>query len=118
MMIVMLLQFIYFQELLNPKITLFIFGVFSGVAMIPYSVIKEANPDKVKGSATGVQNFLTFGVTSIAGPIFSNLYGNKIHETVDKTSHFQASIWFWIIGLFIVIILTLLLKETGGKEKS
>ena len=31
--------------------------------MIPYTMIKEGNPDEVKGSATGGINFITFGVT-------------------------------------------------------
>ena len=117
-MIIMLLQLIYFSDLMNPKITLFVFGVFSGVAMIPYSIIKEANPDYVKGSATGVQNFLTFGVTSFISPIFAKMYGNKITIVTDKLGHFHDAIWFWIIGIFIAIILTVLVKETGHKTKS
>lgn len=116
-MIAMLLQVLLLPELLNMKISLFVFGVFSGVAMIPYSVIKEANPDFVKGSATGVQNFLTFGVTSLIGPFFGNFYGNKLPEATDKLTHFQDSIWFWIFGIGIAIILTLLLKETGNRAK-
>lgn len=116
-MIIMLLQLIYLPDLMNSKITLFIFGVFSGVAMIPYSVIKEANPDYVKGSATGVQNFLTFGVTSLVGPLFAKMYGNQLTTVTDKLGHFHHAIWFWIIGIFIAIILTLLLKETGHKTQ-
>jgi len=117
-MMVLLLQLIYLPEVLFPKVTLFLFGVFSGVAMIPYSVIKEANPDEVKGSATGVQNFLTFGVTSLLSPVFAHLYGNKLPEITDKLGHFQQSIWFWIIGVGVAIVLTLLLKETGIKAKN
>ncbi|HCC93695.1 MAG TPA: MFS transporter, partial [Flavobacteriaceae bacterium] len=73
-MILMFLQLIYLPDLIPIKVTFFVFGLFSGVAMIPYSVIKEANPDYVKGSATGVQNFLTFGVTSLVNPVFAKLY--------------------------------------------
>lgn len=116
-MILMLLQLVYLQDYINPKVTLFIFGIFSGVAMIPYSIIKEANPDYVKGSATGVQNFLTFGVTSLLGPLFGHLYGNHLLNVVDKFAHFESSVLFWIVGLFVAIILTLLLKETGAKAK-
>src|SRR5204862_6055130 len=35
-------------------------GIASGAAMIPYTVIKEANPPELGGSATGVVNFLNF----------------------------------------------------------
>ena len=39
-------------------------------AMIPYAIIKEVNPDKVKGSATGAINFLVFTLSALlAGPI-------------------------------------------------
>ena len=117
-MIMMFLQLIYLPDMIGTKITLFIFGVFSGVAMIPYSVIKEANPDYVKGSATGVQNFLTFGVTSLVGPIFAKMYGNEIINVTDKLGHFHHAIWFWIIGIVLAIILTLFLKETGQKAKA
>jgi MFS family permease len=47
----------------------FLFGIFSGAAMIPYTIIKEVNPDEVKGSATGGINFLTFGVTVLIASI-------------------------------------------------
>ena len=117
-MVIMLLQLLYMPNLMIPKATLFIFGIFSGVAMIPYSVIKEANPDEVKGSATGVQNFLTFGVTSILGPLFANILGNDLIDVTDKIEHFNQSVWFWIIGIILASLLTLFLKETGEKAIS
>ena len=36
--------------------------------MIPYSIIKEVNPDHAKGSATGAMNFLVFVMTALAAP--------------------------------------------------
>ena len=35
-------------------------GIASGAAMLPYTVIKEANPPEHSGTATGVVNFLNF----------------------------------------------------------
>jgi hypothetical protein len=35
-------------------------GIGSGAAMIPFTMIKEANPPQVKGTAAGVMNFLVF----------------------------------------------------------
>ena len=55
-------------------VAMFIFGVASGAAMIPYSVIKEVNPDNVKGSATGGINFLVFGITAFLGPGLCKAY--------------------------------------------
>ncbi len=115
-MILMALQMLYLKDIIVPKVSVFMFGVFSGVAMIPYSVIKEVNPDYVKGSATGVQNFITFGVTSLAGPLFAHFQGNKLGIITDKYEHFVTGIWFWIIGIGIALILTFFLKETGNQN--
>src|SRR5688572_30768984 len=47
-----------------------IMGIASGAAMIPYSVIKEANPPHLGGSATGVINFINFTFSALLGPVF------------------------------------------------
>lgn len=47
----------------------FALGFGSGAAMIPYSIIKEVNPDKVKGSATGARNFIVFIISALASPV-------------------------------------------------
>ena len=98
--------------LIPLSVSLFIFGVASGVAMIPYSVIKEVNPDDVKGSATGAMNFLVFGITAIIGPIFAHVIG----KTIDKTNHiahFRAGGLFWIVCCVAAVLVSLLLRETG-----
>ena len=38
--------------------------------MIPYSVIKEVNPDEVKGCATGAINFLVFVLSGLVAPAY------------------------------------------------
>jgi MFS family permease len=45
-------------------------GIASGAAMIPYTVIKEANPPQFGGSATGVINFINFTFSAMLGPVF------------------------------------------------
>ena len=42
----------------------------SGAAMLPYTVIKEANPPELSGTATGVVNFLNFTFSALLGPVF------------------------------------------------
>lgn len=117
-MILMLWGLMYGTNLIPAKLILFVFGVFSGVAMLPYSIIKEANPDHVKGSATGAQNFLTFGVTSLIGPLFAALYGNKLPEVVDRHTHFNQSIWFWILGILLALLLTMRLQDVTVEQKA
>jgi MFS family permease len=95
---------------------MFIFGLGSGAAMIPYSIIKEANPDYVKGSATGAINFITFGVTTLVSPVFSRWFGKSL-EASSGEMHFQSSLLFWIAGIVLAVLISFLLKETGSKAQ-
>ena len=70
-------------------VAMFIFGVASGAAMIPYSVIKEVNPDNVKGSATGGINFLVFAITAFLGPVYAKHIGKGIGNSHNLHLHFQ-----------------------------
>lgn len=116
-MILAILQILFFPEFCSTYVTNFIFGVASGAAMIPYSVIKESNPDEVKGSATGAINFITFGVTTLLSPIFSKLFGKAVSLDIDKNAHFKSTGLFWISGIILAIILSIFLKETGQGKK-
>jgi MFS family permease len=95
-----------------------VFGIASGAAMIPYTIIKEVNPDEVKGSATGGINFLTFGVTALIGPIFADLLGKGFASTQNHVAHFRQSGVFWIGGIALAIVLSSFLRETGHARKS
>lgn len=113
---VMLLSFaqlLFLPALLPLYASTFVLGIASGAAMIPYSVIKEANPDEVKGSATGAINFLTFGVTTVLGPLFSRLFGQTLETTASHAAHFRAAGLFWMAGIGLAILVTLRLRETG-----
>src|SRR6202044_2322358 len=96
-----------------PHVAMFVFGIASGAAMIPYSVIKEVNPDNVKGSATGGINFLVFGITAFLGPIFANHVGKSIGIGPNLLSHFQKGVLFWIPCCAAAIIVSFFLRETG-----
>src|SRR4029079_17345122 len=58
--------------ILRGPIVGIIMGVASGAAMLPYSVIKEANPPELGGTATGVINFLNFTLSALLGPVFGS----------------------------------------------
>jgi len=98
---------------ISAKVGMFIFGIASGAAMIPYSVIKEVNPDNVKGSAIGAINFLVFGITALIGPIFARHVGQGIGAGPDMPSHFQKGVLFWIPCCAAAIIVSFFLHETG-----
>jgi MFS family permease len=102
----------------TAEIGCLIFGIASGAAMIPYTIVKEVNPDEVKGSATGGINFLTFGVTALIGPIFAKLVGKGFASTQNHIAHFRASGIFWMTGIVLAILLSMFLRETGHARKS
>lgn len=114
--IVMLLcaiQLAYAPLPMPPWLTLLLFGIASGSAMIPYTIIKEVNPDSVKGSATGAINFLTFSVTALVGPIFATRFGKTLGSSEDIATHFRQAGLFWIVLIALALVVSLLLKETG-----
>jgi MFS family permease len=115
-MILALLQLLFVPDLVPAYISMILLGIASGAAMIPYSIIKEANPDTVKGSATGTINFLTFGVTSLLGPLFAHMYGRTLTTVTDHESHFQQAGLFWVVCIVLAIGVCLFLKETGNKK--
>jgi MFS family permease len=116
LMLLSFAQFVLLPGWLPLPVSLFLFGVASGVAMIPYSIIKEVNPDHVKGSATGAMNFLTFGVTALVGPLFGRWFGQSLATAPDPVAHFRAAGLFWLVGIGLAIIGSLFLRETGHKK--
>jgi MFS family permease len=89
-------------------------GIVSGAAMLPYTVIKEANPPHVSGSATGVVNFLNFTFSALLGPVFAGMLMRASGGAEQMTiAHFQATFTPLVYGVGLAIVLTLFLKETG-----
>jgi MFS family permease len=114
LMLIGFAQLIYAPTLLPGWLTLFILGVASGAAMIPYTIIKEVNPDEVKGSAIGAINFLTFAVTAAIGPVFAGQFGKTLGaQTTDAASHFKHAGLFWMGILIAALAIGSLLRETG-----
>ena len=113
---VMLIAIILVAATASPMptyILMLVVGIGSGAAMIPYTIIKEVNPDRVKGSATGVMNFLTFSVTAIISPIFSRLLGGSLASNLDHATHFRDAVWFWAVIVALAMGVALALRETG-----
>ena len=91
-----------------------IFGIASGAAMIPYTIIKEVNPDEVKGSATGAINFLTFGVTALSlDPSLPTTSAKVSQARKTMSPTFAQGGVFWMVSIVIAILLSAFLRETG-----
>src|SRR4029078_771851 len=95
-------------------------GIASGAAMLPYTVIKEANPPDMSGTATGFVNFLNFTFSALLGPVFAWLLMTVAGGSGDARSldHYQTAFNPMLFGVGLAIMLPLLLKETGGRARS
>ena len=92
-------------------------GIASGAAMIPYTVIKEANRPEHSGTATGVVNFLNFATTAVLGPVFAGRLMEASGGGEREIAHYQATFTPLLYGVALAIILTLILRETGPKAR-
>ena len=106
-------------DLFPPYVLGLLAGIASGAAMLPYTVIKEANPPSMSGTATGVVNFLNFTFSALLGPVFGWLLvtvsGGATHMTLD---HYQMAFQPLLYGVALAIVLTFLLKETGPAART
>ena len=101
-------------DVLPPYVLGLVAGLVSGAAMLPYTVIKEANPPQLSGTSTGVVNFLNFTFSALLGPVFAWILlavgGGAPTMTLE---HYQTTFEPLLYGVGLAIVLTLLLKETG-----
>jgi len=97
-----------------PYLVGLVAGLASGAAMLPYTVIKEANPPEASGTATGVVNFLNFTFSALLGPVFGwvllSVSGGGTTMTLE---HYQTAFEPLLYGVAIAMVLTFFLKETG-----
>ncbi len=96
-----------------PYILGFLLGFGSGAAMIPYSIIKEVNPDEVKGSATGAINFIVFVMSAFAAPAYGWLLQKLAGGGALTLSVFVTGGTVGVVAVILAAVLALFLKETG-----
>jgi MFS family permease len=105
-------------DVLPPYVLAIVAGIASGAAMLPYTVIKEANPPEYSGTATGVVNFLNFTFSALLGPVFAGILrsvsGGAGSMTLD---HYQMAFQPLLYGVGLALVLTLVLKETGSAAR-
>jgi MFS family permease len=110
-----LLWILYGQaSAIPPYIVGLVAGMASGAAMLPYTVIKEANPPELSGTATGVVSFLIFTFSALLGPVFARAVGTASAGEQIGLEHYQLAFRPMLYGVGAATLLTLLLKETGS----
>jgi hypothetical protein len=107
--------FVYLPGTAPPYLLGLLLGFGSGAAMIPYSIIKEVNPDEVKGSATGAINFLVFTLSAVLAPAYGWLLNNLAGGGKLSLTVFQNASSVGVGGIVLAIVLTFFIRETGHK---
>jgi MFS family permease len=101
-------------NVLPPYVLGLVAGLASGAAMLPYTVIKEANPPQFGGTATGVINFLNFTFSALLGPVFGWILLKESGGAAQmELEHYQDTFVLLLYGVVLAVILSLFLKETG-----
>jgi sugar phosphate permease len=104
---------------LPPGLVGLVAGLASGAAMLPYTVIKEANPREMSGTATGVVNFLNFTFSALLGPVFGWALRMAAGGAAERQlEHYQSTFQPLLYGVGLAILLTLFLKETGAAVRA
>ena len=99
---------------LPPYLLGFLLGFGSGAAMIPYSTIKEVNPDYAKGSATGAMNFLVFVISAVVGPAFGWLLQRLSGGAALSLDVFVRADSVFVGAIVLAAVVALFLRETGS----
>jgi MFS family permease len=119
LLLVCFLLILYGPPGMFPPYTLgLLTGIASGGAMIPYTVIKEANRPEHAGTATGVINFINFSSSAILGPVFGNMLLRVSGGGERELGHYQAAFEPLAYGIGVAILLAFLLKETGPAARA
>jgi MFS family permease len=108
---------VYLPGLLPPYLLGLLLGIGSGAAMIPYTMIKEVNPDEVKGSATGAMNFLVFTLSALLAPVYGWLLNHLAAGGPRTLGVFQAASSVGIAGIVIAMVMACFLRETGASAR-
>jgi MFS family permease len=115
LMLMVALAILYLPPSTFPPYLLgFLLGFGSGAAMIPYSSIKEVNPDEVKGSATGAINFIVFVLSALVAPGYGWLLMKLSAGAPMTLKVFQEGGAAGIAAIVIAIILAFFIRETGA----
>jgi hypothetical protein len=98
-----------------PYVLGLLLGIGWGAAMLPYTVIKEVNPDNVKGSASGAINFLVFAFSALLTPVYGKLLAHLAKGGAMNLPVFRAAGTWLLGGIVLAMVLAMFMRETGPR---
>ncbi|WOD13842.1 MFS transporter [Paraburkholderia kirstenboschensis] len=101
-----------------PYVLGLLLGIGSGAAMLPYTVIKEVNPDKVKGSASGAINFLVFTFSALLTPLYGKLLAHLANGGAMDLPVFRSAGACLLSGILLAMVLAIFMRETGPRGRA
>ncbi|WOD13494.1 MFS transporter [Paraburkholderia kirstenboschensis] len=101
-----------------PYVLGLLLGIGSGAAMLPYTVIKEVNPDNVKGSASGAINFLVFTFSAVLTLAYGKLLANLANGGAMNLPVFRTAGSWLLGGVVLAMILAIFMRETGPSGRA
>jgi MFS family permease len=101
-----------------PYVLGLLLGIGSGAAMLPYTVIKEVNSDKVKGSASGAINFLVFSFSALLTPVYGKLLAHLAKGGAMDLPVFRSAGSWLLGGIVLAIVLAMFMRETGPRGRA
>jgi MFS family permease len=104
-------------ETFHPYVLAFLLGFGSGAAMIPYSTIKEVNPDHAKGSATGAMNFMVFVLSALLAPAYGTWLEKLANGGLLTQEVFSKAGSVYVAAIVLALIATVFLRETGSARR-
>ena len=104
-------------DVLPPYLLALVAGTASGAAMLPYTVIKEANPPEYSGTATGVINFLNFTFSALLGPVFGWIFQSVSgHSGRTPLEVYQQTFQSLLYGVALAILLLVVVAVAPPRQ--
>jgi MFS family permease len=109
---------VYLSETVLPRYLVpLMLSIGSGAAMTPFTMIKEANPPEVKGTASGVMNFLVFLTNGVISTFVSRLMTPALDAPLSL-QEFPEGFLPLIVGIVVAIALSIVIREIGVGHSS
>jgi len=90
-----------------------IFGIVSGAAMLPYTIIKEVNSSSVAGTATGIMNLLVFATSAAISAVVGGALVRLGQRGGLHAIQFREVGSVSVASVVLAIALACFLLETG-----